>query len=169
MNKSAASNNHNDFDVLIVGSGAAGLSLALRLAPYARAAVLCKSTLTEGSTWYAQGGMSAVLDQQDSIDSHVADTLNAGVDLCDERVVRYTVERGRDVVRWLQGIGVTFTHRPLPDGSSTLHLTREGGHSHRRVVHAADAGRHFRTRRHQTLVPMAFALLYPLNIFRFDR
>jgi L-aspartate oxidase len=139
MTNNTSSPNHSHFDVLIIGSGAAGLSLALRLAPHARIGVLCKSSLTESSTWYAQGGMSAVLDQHDSVESHLADTLNAGADLCDERIVRYTVERGRDIVRWLQGIGVTFTHQPMPNGGSTLHLAREGGHSHRRVVHAADA------------------------------
>ncbi|MEN8129299.1 MAG: L-aspartate oxidase [Pseudomonadota bacterium] len=129
----------HEYDVLIIGSGAAGLSMALRLASHARIGVLSKNSLTEGSTWYAQGGISAVLHQQDSIESHVADTLIAGADLCDERIVRYTVEHGREIVRWLQQLGVTFTHQPLPNGGSTLHLTREGGHSHRRVAHAADA------------------------------
>jgi L-aspartate oxidase len=127
------------FDVLIIGSGAAGLSLALQMPTNIRVAVLSKGILTEGSTWYAQGGISAVLDQQDSIDSHVTDTLDAGAGLCNETTVRYVVEHGQQVVRWLQWLGVDFSRKPLPDGGSTLHLAREGGHSHRRVAHAADA------------------------------
>ncbi len=127
------------FDVLIIGSGAAGLSLALQMPTNIRVAVLSKGILTEGSTWYAQGGISAVLDQQDSIDSHVTDTLDAGAGLCNETTVRYAVEHGQQVVRWLQWLGVDFSRKPLPDGGSTLHLAREGGHSHRRVAHAADA------------------------------
>ncbi|MCP4407368.1 MAG: L-aspartate oxidase [Gammaproteobacteria bacterium] len=139
MTNPESHSDHHQYDVLIIGSGAAGLSMALRLAPHARIGVLSKNSLTEGSTWYAQGGISAVLHQQDSIASHVADTLVAGAELCDERIVCYTVTHGREIVRWLQQLGVTFTHQPLPNGGSTLHLTREGGHSHRRVAHAADA------------------------------
>ncbi len=129
----------HEYDVLIIGSGAAGLSLALHLPATIKIAVLSKSDLIEGSTWYAQGGISAVLDQHDSVASHVADTLDAGADLCDEHVVRYTVEHGEQSIQWLQQLGVEFTHKSLPNGGSTLHLTREGGHTHRRVVHAADA------------------------------
>jgi L-aspartate oxidase len=139
MTGSQAATTQHHHEVLVIGSGAAGLSLALRLAPRARVAVLSKGPLTEGSTWHAQGGVSAVLDQHDSLDSHVADTLDAGAGLCDERVVRYTVAHAPAAIRWLQEIGVVFTRETLPDGSSNLHLTREGGHSHRRVVHAADA------------------------------
>lgn len=127
------------FDVLIIGSGAAGLSLALQLPTNIRIAVLSKGDLTEGSTWYAQGGISAVLDQRDSIESHVADTLDAGAGLGNEHTVRYAVEHGQQVVRWLQHLGVDFSRKLLPDGGSTLHLSREGGHTHRRVAHAADA------------------------------
>ncbi|MEW7980259.1 MAG: L-aspartate oxidase [Candidatus Sedimenticola endophacoides] len=125
------------FDVLIIGSGAAGLSLALRLPSHLRIAVLAKKTLSEGNTYYAQGGISAVLDEEDSIDSHAADTLDAGAGLCDETVVRQVVEKGPENIRWLLEQGVTFTR----DAPSALgyHLTREGGHSHRRVIHAADA------------------------------
>jgi L-aspartate oxidase len=126
-------------DVLIIGGGAAGLSLALRLATHYSVVVLAKGPLTEGSTFYAQGGISAVLDQQDSVQAHVDDTLEAGAGLCDERVVRYTVKHSRDIIRWLQALGVLFSHETLPDGRLALHLTREGGHSVRRVVHAADA------------------------------
>ncbi len=127
------------FEVLIIGSGAAGLTLALRLAPYRRVAVLSKGTLVEGSTLYAQGGVSAVLDASDSVDSHVEDTLIAGAGLCDPAVVRFVVERGRAAIEWLQHAGVPFTETDSPEGTRALHLTREGGHTHRRVVHAADA------------------------------
>jgi L-aspartate oxidase len=128
-----------DYDVLIIGGGAAGLGLALRLARDVRIAVLSKGPLTESSTRYAQGGVSAVLDKNDSIESHVQDTLAAGAGLCDEAVVRYTVERAPECIDWLVDCGVPFTLETRPDGTLDYHLTREGGHSHRRVIHAADA------------------------------
>ena len=130
---------HFAFDVLIIGSGAAGLSLALRLAEHAKVAVLAKGPLSEGSTNYAQGGVSAVFDAADSIESHIQDTLIAGADLCHEGAVRFTVEHGPASIRWLSEQGVPFTLEARDDGSQEYHLTREGGHSHRRVVHAADA------------------------------
>lgn len=126
-------------DVLVVGSGAAGLSLALHLAKQARVAVLSKSTLTDGNTFYAQGGISAVLSNDDSIESHTQDTLIAGAGLCDEAAVRFTVENGREAIEWLLQLGVAFTRTTNNKGTGELHLTREGGHSHRRVVHADDA------------------------------
>ncbi len=125
-------------DVLVVGSGAAGLSLALRLAPHARVALLSKGPLQEGATLYAQGGISVVLDREDSIASHIADTLATGAGLCDERVVEYCVSRARECIQWLIDLGVPFTRSPAGD-PTPYHLTREGGHSHRRVIHAADA------------------------------
>ncbi len=130
------------YDVLIIGSGAAGLTLALRLAraqPRLRLAVLSKSHLTEGATLYAQGGISAVMGPPDSLEAHVADTLRAGAGLCDEAVVRYTVRRARECIQWLIDQGVPFSRERRPDGREDYHLTREGGHSHRRVLHAADA------------------------------
>lgn len=130
--------NTKSTDVLIVGSGAAGLSLALRLAKERiPSTILSKGKLSDTSTLYAQGGISAVLDEQDSVESHVSDTLLAGAGLCDEAAVRFTVERGPASIAWLQQQGVPFT-----EGDTGLHLTREGGHSHRRVVHAADATGH---------------------------
>ncbi len=126
-------------DVLIIGSGAAGLSLALRLGETLSIAVISKRELREGNTLYAQGGISAVLDAADSVESHVEDTLNAGAGLCDADIVRLVVERGPDNIRWLLREGVQFTRDEQADASDGYHLTREGGHSHRRVVHAADA------------------------------
>jgi len=125
-------------DVLVIGSGAAGLRLALELADHCRVAVLAKGPITEGSSLYAQGGISAVLDPDDSIESHVQDTLDAGAGLCHADAVRFTVERGPDAVRWLIDHGVSFTREADLNGGH-FHLTREGGHSHRRVIHAADA------------------------------
>lgn len=127
------------YDVLVMGGGAAGLTLCLHLAEHYRVALLTKSALTEGATLYAQGGISAVMDATDSIASHLADTLNAGAGLCDPDVVRHTVEQGPQAVRWLIERGVPFTQATSPDGRLEYHLTREGGHSHRRVVHAQDA------------------------------
>jgi L-aspartate oxidase len=130
----------NDFhDVLIVGGGAAGLTLALHLAPHARITLLAKSALQESSTYHAQGGISAALDDEDDFDSHVADTLNSGAGLCDEAAVRYTIEQAPAMIRWLEELGVPFTREETEDGVGPYHLTREGGHSHRRVIHAADA------------------------------
>ncbi|AUB80945.1 L-aspartate oxidase [Candidatus Thiodictyon syntrophicum] len=126
-------------DVLILGSGAAGLSLALRLRPDLSVALVSKRALDEGSTRYAQGGISAVFDAQDSLASHVEDTLRAGAGLCDPRVVRQVVERGPHNIRWLLDQGVAFTRGEEYSSAGGYHLTREGGHSHRRVVHAADA------------------------------
>ncbi len=128
-----------DHDVLIIGSGAAGLGVALRIADVAKVAVVAKSRLQECSTFYAQGGISAVLDAQDSIKSHIQDTLKAGAGLCDPEVVRLVVSQGKDCIRWLLDQGATFTEVEAEDGEKHLHLTREGGHSHRRIVHAADA------------------------------
>ena len=127
-------------DVLIIGSGAAGLSLALKLADYASVAVLSKEVLTEGATLYAQGGVSAVLDEHDSIESHVEDTLKAGAGLCDPEVVRLVVEHAQESISWLVKLGVDFTRAEnQSDKDSPFHLHKEGGHSHRRIIHAADA------------------------------
>ena len=123
-------------DILIIGSGAAGLSLALRLADDHRISLISKGPLKEGSTLYAQGGVAAVLASDDSLESHVEDTLNAGAGLCDPDVVRYTVEHGAENIRWLLDKGIHFT---TEHHNNSLHLTREGGHSHRRVIHATDA------------------------------
>jgi L-aspartate oxidase len=127
----------NDFDVLVIGSGAAGLTLALQMAEHATVAVLSKSQLEEGASLYAQGGISVVLDKRDSLQSHIDDTLIAGAGLCDEAAVRYTVEHARESVEWLIEQGVSFTKDGIT--SHKYHLTKEGGHSHRRIIHSADA------------------------------
>tara|TARA_R110002049_G_scaffold204406_5_gene374995 strand:+ start:536 stop:2137 length:1602 start_codon:yes stop_codon:yes gene_type:complete len=125
------------FDVLIIGSGAAGLTLALQLAEHSQVAVLAKGQLEESASLYAQGGISVVLDQADSLQSHIDDTLQAGAGLCNEEVVRFTVEHARESIEWLIDQGVSFTKDDAT--SETYHLTQEGGHSHRRIIHAADA------------------------------
>ena len=126
-------------DAIIIGSGAAGLSLALKLAEHCQVIVLSKSDRNEGSTRYAQGGIAAVFDEQDSIDAHVADTLDAGAGLCDEASVRFTAERAKESLEWLINYGVPFDTETDKNGEQRYHLTREGGHSHRRILHAADA------------------------------
>lgn len=124
-------------DVLVIGSGAAGLSLALQLPDALRVTVLSKGLLDEGSTRYAQGGIAAVLDSADSLEAHVNDTLDAGGGLCHQEVVRHVVEGGKGSIQWLVTQGVDFTRSP--GGEEDFHLTQEGGHSHRRVIHSADA------------------------------
>lgn len=123
------------FDVIIVGSGGAGLSLALSLPEHFSIAVLAKSGLTDASTYYAQGGVAAVLDETDSIEQHIDDTMIAGAHLCELDAVKQTVEGGKPSVDFLLEHGVQFTL----DEQEQLHLTREGGHSQRRIIHAADA------------------------------
>lgn len=133
---------HYQHDVLIIGSGAAGLTLALTLPASLRIAVLSKGELANGSTYWAQGGVAAVLDDADTVESHVEDTLNAGGGLCREDAVRFTVEHSREAIEWLIAQGVPFTRddeTAREDGGFEFHLTREGGHSHRRIIHAADA------------------------------
>lgn len=143
-----------EYDILIIGSGAAGLTLALRTADFADVAVLSKGDLNQGATFYAQGGIAAVIDEEDSIDSHVADTLSAGVGLCHQDIVEHVVENSTEAVSWLVAQGVPFTtksaaekNEALKNSDTTspdrklesLHLTQEGGHSHRRIIHATDA------------------------------
>ncbi len=128
-------NTTHQFDVIIVGSGGAGLSLALSLPDHFNIAVLAKSTLTDASTYFAQGGVAAVLDKTDSIEQHINDTMIAGAHLCEMAAVKQTVECGKSSVDFLLNQGVQFTL----DEQAQLHLTREGGHSQRRIIHAADA------------------------------
>jgi len=121
-------------DYLIIGSGAAGLLAAARLQEHGSVAIVSKGSNNDSNTWVAQGGIAGVLSDDDSIEAHVRDTLNAGAGLCREKVVREVVSRGSKIIRELVEIGTSFdTHR------GELHLTREGGHSRRRIAHAQDA------------------------------
>src|SRR5512138_1892184 len=122
-------------DFLVLGGGAAGLSCALQAADHGSVLVLAKRQRSEGSTQYAQGGVASVLGADDQLDLHVQDTLIAGAGLCNREAVEVTVREGPERIRWLLSLGVEFDHE-TPD---RLHLTREGGHSRRRVAHAKDA------------------------------
>ncbi len=121
-------------DILIIGGGAAGLSAALHLAPHARVTVLAKGDISSGSSHWAQGGVAAVMSAEDSTQSHAQDTLTAGAGLCDPEIVDFTVRHAPEAIRSLIEIGVEFD---IEDNA--YHLTREGGHSFRRVLHVADA------------------------------
>ncbi len=150
MKKTYSSSAYSNHDVLVIGGGAAGLSLALKIAEFTKVTILSKSSLHQGSTYYAQGGIAAVLDTQDSEISHVEDTLLAGAGLCHKDIVEYAVSRGPECIEWLMQQGVAFSQRDNPNKTgeissnnfsifSDFHLTQEGGHSHRRVIHSADA------------------------------
>jgi L-aspartate oxidase len=151
------------YDVLIIGSGTAGLTLALQIADKKHVAILSKDQLEESASLYAQGGISVVLDQADSTESHIDDTIKAGAGLCNPDTVQFTVEHARESIEWLIEQGVSFTKDGVT--SETYHLTKEGGHSHRRIIHSADAtGREVET----TLLAKAQAHpnidLYPFHI-----
>ncbi|MBX3593581.1 L-aspartate oxidase [Sphingomonas sp.] len=125
-------------EVLVIGSGAAGLTAALNLAERFRVTVLAKGALDEGSTAWAQGGIAAVLDAGDTFENHIRDTMIAGAGLNDRATVEFVVENAPAAIARLEQLGVPFNHEGA-GGSGALHLTREGGHSHRRIVHVDDA------------------------------
>ncbi|MBO6009738.1 MAG: FAD-dependent oxidoreductase, partial [Ruminobacter sp.] len=137
------SNIEHNCDVLVIGSGAAGLSLALCLASKAKVIVLSKSGLSAGSTNYAQGGIAGVFntaDDNDSVEEHIEDTKIAGGGLCDPDAVEFTLRNAHDSIEWLIKQGVPFDQKEeaVSEEQSPYHLHREGGHSHRRIFHAAD-------------------------------
>jgi L-aspartate oxidase len=122
------------FDFLVLGGGVAGLSFALEAAPHGSVVVLAKRQRTEGSTQYAQGGIASVLGPDDDFAKHIDDTLVAGAGICHRDAVEVTVREGPERIQWLLSLGVEFDRE-----GERLHLTREGGHSRRRVAHAKDA------------------------------
>ena len=133
----STTNSSDSLPVVIIGAGLAGLTVALELAETRQVIIMAKRGLSESATAWAQGGIVGVIDQQDSVDAHVRDTVEAGAGLVVESTARYIAERSADAIDWLVAQGVPFTTDPT--GPKGLHLTREGGHSHRRIAHAADA------------------------------
>ncbi|MDP0563499.1 MAG: L-aspartate oxidase [Candidatus Endonucleobacter sp. (ex Gigantidas childressi)] len=129
------------YDTIIIGGGAAGLTLALQLSKQRRIAILCKSSLSSGSTYNAQGGVAAVLnDSQDSCEKHSNDTLLTGSGLCKQSAVQHIINNGKKSIQWLIDQGVPFTKEDTHNDHGTVyHLTQEGGHSTRRIIHAQDA------------------------------
>lgn len=125
------------FDTLIIGSGLAGLTLALQIADHQKVCIVSKRKINDSASSWAQGGIATVLNGDDTIDAHVEDTLIAGAGLCDTEITRMVAEGGREAIEWLIDLGVEFTREK--NSETGYHLTREGGHSHRRIVHVADA------------------------------
>ena len=131
-------NGSREFDFLVIGSGLAGMHYALRVAEVGEVAVITKRRAIDSATDWAQGGIAAVVDPADSFESHIEDTIKAGAGLCHEDTVRFVVERGPEVIAALQKNGVEFD-RPREPGGAAFDLTREGGHSRRRILHRRDA------------------------------
>ncbi|XZG71675.1 L-aspartate oxidase [Chitinibacteraceae bacterium HSL-7] len=128
------------YDVLIIGSGLGGMTIALHLADHLRVGLVTKRALRDGGSGWAQGGIAAVLDGADSVELHIRDTHVAGAGLCDPVATRHIIEHSKDAIDWLIAMGVPFTRDEASETSyQGFHLTREGGHSHRRIIHAADA------------------------------
>ena len=125
-----------NFDVLIIGSGLAGLSTAVKLASHKKVAIISKRKLADSSSHWAQGGIAAVMSDDDSPESHINDTKTAGAGLCNLDVTKFVVENGQKSLDWLTKTGVNFT---TDSDTKKFHLTKEGGHSHRRIAHVADA------------------------------
>ncbi|CRK85723.1 L-aspartate oxidase [Candidatus Providencia siddallii] len=126
-------------DILIIGSGISGLSAALRLAPFYRVILISKDILNKGASYYAQGGIAAVFDENDSIDSHIEDTLVVGAGICEKNTVEFVISNAKKCIEWLVDQGIVFDKEVTKTGIVKYHLTREGGHSYRRILHHADA------------------------------
>src|SRR6266699_16898 len=127
------------FDFIVLGSGIAGLTFALKVAPQGTVAIITKKNRAESNTNYAQGGIAAVTSKEDSVELHVRDTLEAGAGLCKEEVVRTIIQEGPPRIAELIELGMRFSERELPrSGVRELDLGKEGGHSKRRILHAKD-------------------------------
>src|SRR6266852_1689456 len=128
------------FDFVVLGSGIAGLSFALKVAPHGRVAIITKKNRAESNTNYAQGGIAAVTSKEDSVEFHVRDTLEAGAGLCKEDIVRTIIQEGPARIGELIGLGMHFSQREASrsNGARELDLGKEGGHSRRRILHAKD-------------------------------
>src|SRR6202040_129788 len=128
------------FDYIVLGSGIAGLTFALKVAPRGHVAIITKKNRAESNTNYAQGGIAAVTSKEDSVEIHVRDTLESGAGLCKESVVRTIVNEGPARIAELIDLGMKFSEREIPasHGARELDLGREGGHSKRRILHAKD-------------------------------
>lgn len=126
-----------DFDFIVLGSGIAGLSFALKVAGHGRVAIVTKKKRADSNTNYAQGGIASVTSKEDSFEAHIKDTLEAGAGLCREDVVRTIVEEGPARIQELIELGMRFSER-MVEGKKELDLGREGGHSQRRILHAKD-------------------------------
>src|SRR5438034_3591225 len=128
------------FDYVVLGSGIAGLSFALKVASHGGVAIITKKNRAESNTNYAQGGIAAVTSKEDSVELHVRDTLEAGAGLCKESVVRTIVQEGPARIAELIELGMHFSEREVPrsNGARELDLGKEGGHSKRRILHAQD-------------------------------
>src|SRR5213596_3938412 len=126
-----------EFDFIVLGSGVAGLTFALKVAPYGQVAIITKKNRAESNTNYAQGGIAAVTSKEDSFELHVRDTLQAGAGLCKEEVVRTIVQEGPERIAELIELGMKFSEREIPrsHGARELDLGKEGGHSKRRILH----------------------------------
>ena len=124
-----------DTEVLIIGGGAAGLTAAIELSKKHKVSVISKETIIDSSTWYAQGGIAAVMGEKDTVEEHIADTLEVGDGICDKDAVAHCVKNSKSAIDWLIEMGVNFT---MTQDGEKLHLTQEGGHSKRRVAHSKD-------------------------------
>ena len=131
-------NSPKKFDFIVLGSGIAGLTFALKVAHAGKVAIITKKSRTESNTNYAQGGIAAVTSKNDSFESHVQDTVVAGSGLCKEEIVRGIVEEGPDRVKELINLGMKFSQRETKNGDCELDLGKEGGHTNRRILHAKD-------------------------------
>ena len=122
-------------EVLIIGGGAAGLTAAIELSKNYKVSIISKETIIDSSTWYAQGGIAAVMGEKDTVEEHISDTLEVGDGICDEDAVAHCVQNSKAAINWLIEMGVNFT---MTKDGEKLHLTQEGGHSKRRVAHSKD-------------------------------